>query len=82
MRAEAGRSPAVQEEVVRRYLAWPAAQDNAVLRLARMRLFAGEARRLAWTAALQQGLMQIVRDFCGHSNALCDNCVLPERVRS
>jgi hypothetical protein len=81
VRAEAGRNAAVQEEVVRRYLAWPAAQDNAVLRLARMRLFAGEPKRLRWSAALQQGLMQIVRDFCGHSNALCDNCVLPERLR-
>jgi len=80
VRAEAGKSPAVQEEVVRRYLAWPVTQDNAVLRLARMRLFAGEPKRVRWTAALQQGLMQIVRDFCGHSNALCDNCVLPGMI--
>jgi len=33
------------------------------------------------TAAAQQGLMQIVRDFCDHSNALCANCRFPELVR-
>ena len=81
IRAETGQNPVLQQEAVSRYLAWSAAQDNAVLRLARLRLFAGEDRRLSWTAALQQGLLQVVRDFCGHSNALCDNCVLPERLK-
>jgi hypothetical protein len=33
-------------------------------------------------AAEQQGLMQIVRDFCEHSNAICENCRLPESVQS
>jgi hypothetical protein len=32
-------------------------------------------------AAAQQGLIQIVRDFCDHSNAVCENCKLPELVR-
>jgi len=81
IRAETGQNPILQQEAVSRYLAWPAAQDNAVLRLARLRLFAGEDRRLNGTAALQQGMLQVVRDFCGHSNALCDNCVLPERLK-
>jgi hypothetical protein len=81
IRAQTGQNRAAQEEVVRRYLAWPAAQDNAILRLARLRLFAGEPKRVRWTAALQQGLMQIARDFCGHANALCDNCVLPSVLR-
>jgi len=80
IRAETGQNPILQQEAVARYLAWPAGQDNAVLRLARLRLFAGEDRRLTWTAALQQGLLQVVRDFCGHSNALCANCVLPQRL--
>jgi len=31
-------------------------------------------------AAVQQGLIQIVRDFCDRSNALCDNCQFPELV--
>jgi len=30
---------------------------------------------------MQQGLLQIVRDFCAHSNALCENCRFPELVR-
>jgi hypothetical protein len=82
MRAKVGRSAGVLGEVERRYLAWPSAQDNAVLRLARMRLFAGGTGGVRWTAARQQGLLQVVRDFCGHSNALCDACRFPDRVRA
>jgi predicted amidohydrolase len=26
--------------------------------------------------------MQIVRDFCSHSNAVCEDCRFPELVRS
>jgi hypothetical protein len=32
-------------------------------------------------AAAQQGLIQMVRDFCDHSNAICDRCKLPELVK-
>ena len=32
-------------------------------------------------AAQQQGLMQIVRDFCEHSNAICADCRFPELVQ-
>jgi hypothetical protein len=32
-------------------------------------------------AAMQQGLLQILRDFCDHSNALCEHCQFPELVR-
>ena len=32
-------------------------------------------------AAAQQGLIQMVLDFCDHSNAICDRCKLPELVR-
>jgi hypothetical protein len=32
-------------------------------------------------AAVQQGLIQITRDFCDHSNAVCENCGFPELVR-
>ncbi|MDW8310608.1 MAG: hypothetical protein RMK20_14635, partial [Verrucomicrobiales bacterium] len=56
------------------------AQDNAVLRLARARLLGGAPLRPAG-AALQQGLIQVVRDFCEHSNALCEQCRFPELVR-
>jgi hypothetical protein len=33
-------------------------------------------------AAAQQGLLQILRDFCDHSNALCENCRFPDMVKS
>jgi hypothetical protein len=32
-------------------------------------------------AAAQQGLLQILRDFCDHSNALCESCRIPEMVK-
>jgi hypothetical protein len=80
IRAAAGRNMALQDEAQRRYLAWPVAQDNAVLKLARERLFAG--RWKAASAAQQQGLIQIVRDFCDHSNAACERCRFPELVRA
>ncbi len=81
-RAEAGGNEALCLEARRRYLAWPAGQDNAVLRRARQRLLGTASPRLFPTAARQQGLLQIVRDFCLHANALCDGCDLPERLAS
>jgi hypothetical protein len=80
IRAAAGRNEALRTEAERRYLAWPAAQDNAVLKLARDRLFAGRVQ--IKTAAHQQGIIQIVRDFCDHSNAACQHCRFPEMVRA
>ena len=80
IRAHTGANSACQHEAEQRLLVWPAAQDNTVLKLARHRLFAGEAAPFRWTAARQQGLLQVVRDFCGHSNALCDACTLPDQL--
>ena len=40
----------------------------------------GAARGVLESAAEQQGLMQIVRDFCDHSNAVCDRCRFPGLV--
>jgi hypothetical protein len=80
-RAGEGRSGKLQREIERRYFAWPPAQDNAVLRLARQRLLRGARRGVLHGAFAQQGLMQIVRDFCHHSNAVCDHCQFPELVR-
>jgi hypothetical protein len=31
--------------------------------------------------AAQQGLIQMVRDFCDHSNAICEHCKLPELLK-
>ncbi len=70
----------LQEEILNRYFAWPGGEDNAVLRLARRRLLGDAARGPLRSAAAQQGFIQIVRDFCDHSNAVCDDCRLPELV--
>jgi hypothetical protein len=71
----------IQREMERRFFAWPAAEDNSVLKLARQRLLGSSNANILKTAAAQQGLMQIVRDFCEHSNAVCNDCRFPELVR-
>jgi hypothetical protein len=81
MRAVEGKNESMQRRLEHRYFTWPAAQDNSVLRLARERLLGGSAKSALPDAASQQGLIQVVRDFCDHSNAICENCKLPEMVR-
>ena len=77
IRAVAGQSQELQQTAETLYFAWPAAEDNAVLRFARQRLLGKVNQRPFRTAAEQQGLLQIVRDFCEHSNALCEACPFP-----
>jgi Protein of unknown function (DUF2851) len=81
IRAQEGGNEKIQREMERIYFAWPAAEDNSILKLARQRLLGTANARILKTAAAQQGLMQIVRDFCEHSNAVCENCRFPELVR-
>jgi hypothetical protein len=81
IRAVEGKNHAVQTVLEQRYFAWPPAEDNSLLRLARQRLLGGASARILPNAAAQQGLIQIVRDFCEHSNAICENCKLPHLVR-
>jgi hypothetical protein len=81
IRAVEGRNEGLREEIERRYFSWPAAQDNSVLRLARQRLLGASSARFFRSAARQQGLLQIVKDFCEHSNAICADCRFPELVR-
>ena len=81
IRAIEGKNEALQRNLEHRYFAWPPAEDNSVLRLARQRLLGGAPRRTLSSAAAQQGLLQIVRDFCDHSNAICENCQLPQLVK-
>jgi hypothetical protein len=76
-RAAGGGQKALQESIESRYLHWPAAEDNAVLRLARQRILGGVGPRAIKGAATQQGLMQIVQDFCGNSTSICEGCGLP-----
>ena len=82
MRAVVGKNEELQRRAEQIYFKWPAAEDNSVLRLARQRLFGGTmAPSQMRTAAAQQGLLQIVRDFCEHSNAICAECRFPDLVR-
>ncbi|MDB6020044.1 MAG: hypothetical protein JWR19_4533 [Pedosphaera sp.] len=81
IRAVEGRNEGLQRVAEQRYLAWPAAEDNSVLRLARQRLLGGAKPKVLPGAAAQQGLLQIVRDFCDHSNAICEQCQFPDLVR-
>jgi hypothetical protein len=82
MRAVEGKNETLRREAEQRYLNWPAASDNSVLRLARERLLGGASAKAMPGAAAQQGLLQILRDFCEHSNAICDHCAFPELVRN
>ena len=82
VRAREGNNARLQTEAERRYFAWPAAEDNTVLRLARDRLLGGRKTTKPTRAAWQQGLMQVVRDFCDHSDALCAGCKFPELVQN
>jgi hypothetical protein len=81
IRAVEGRNEPVQRRLEACYFSWPAAEDNSVLRLARERLLGGAAPREMPGAAAQQGLIQIVRDFCDHSDATCSGCKMPDLVR-
>ena len=81
-RARAGRNDALAAAAQKRYLDWPAAQDNALLRLARHRLLGGRETGRLKSAASQQGLLQIIHDFCDHSNSLCADCAFPDLVRT
>jgi hypothetical protein len=81
MRALEGKNETVRQLLEHRYFHWPPGQDNAVLRQARQRLLGGASGGALPSAAAQQGLMQMVRDFCDHSNAICERCKLPDLVR-
>ncbi len=81
VRAVEGKNAVLRERLEQRYFAWPAAEDNAVLKLARQRLLGVGGVKFMRRAFAQQGLLQIVRDFCGNSDALCTECRFPELVR-
>ena len=81
-RAKEGQNALLQAELEAAYCAWPAAEDNSALKLARQRLLGTTSQKLFRTAATQQGLLQIIRDFCSHTNSLCDQCRFPELVQA
>jgi hypothetical protein len=81
MRAVIGGNQELRKVAEQRYFAWPAAEDNATLRLARARMFGETRNHLFRSAALQQGLLQIERDFCQQANALCEHCPFPDLLQ-
>ena len=80
-RAVEGRNEKIRQIIEHRQAAWPLAEDNSILKLARQRLLGAGRSRALRGAAAQQGLIQITRDFCEHSNAVCAGCRFPELVR-
>ena len=80
-RAAEGKNERLQHIMERRHAVWPPAEDNSILKLARQRLLGVGRSRALRSASAQQGLIQITRDFCEHSNAVCENCRFPELVR-
>ena len=80
-RATEGKNGKLQRVIEHRYAVWPQAEDNSILKLARQRLLGVGRSRALRSASAQQGLIQITRDFCEHSNAVCENCRFPELVR-
>ena len=80
-RAVEGRNEKIRQIIEHRHAVWPLAEDNSILKLARQRLLGAGRSRALRGAAAQQGLIQITRDFCGHSNAVCAGCRFPELVR-
>jgi hypothetical protein len=81
-RAAEGKNGRLRRVIEHRYAVWPQAEDNSILKLARQRLLGVGRSRALRSASAQQGLIQITRDFCEHSNAVCENCRFPELARS
>ena len=79
-RARTGRDLGLVARLELQWFEWPVGQDNADLRFARRRLWAGTPKGIRWTAARQQGLLQIRRDFCLPAGALCSGCRFPGLV--
>lgn len=82
IRARLGKNLSLEASIRRRYFEFPASGWNSVLRMAETRLFAGRPGRFMSLASHQQGVLQIVRDFCRNSDAICTRCKFPEVVRA
>jgi len=81
-RAAEGGNEKIRRVIEHRYAAWPLAEDNAILKLARQRLLGVGRSHALRSAAGQQGLIQITRDFCEHSDSVCAGCRFPELVKT
>ncbi|MGC8830125.1 MAG: DUF2851 family protein [Verrucomicrobiia bacterium] len=70
----------MEDRVVEFYLKWGPAQDNALLKLARKRLFGSLCSEIADSAATQQGIIQVVKNFCENSDSVCTGCRFPAKL--
>ena len=81
------RAKSVGNEVGRKraealFFSMPRSEENRLLKDGRRRLLGRSDPKMLGRAAEQQGLLQVLRDFCAHSNALCDGCHFPDLIRS
>jgi len=81
-RARLGSDPTVLARVEHAYFNWPAGEDNSTLRQARERLLGSTRWPIPRNASLQQGLLQVVADFCATTDSLCSGCAFPALVRA
>ena len=82
VRARAGQRQAMMDRAERLFLSVPRGEENRLLKDGRDRLMGRCDGKALEGAADQQGLLQILRDFCAHSNALCEDCRFPDLVRA
>jgi hypothetical protein len=80
-RIQAGHNSDTPSRAEACYFAWPKAEDNSKLRLARQRLFGGARCHWLHGGAEQQGVLQIAHDYCDQSNAVCSQCRFPEFIQ-
>jgi hypothetical protein len=78
--ARENRDLECEKRVINYYLNWRAGEDNALLKLARKRFFGSGVNLEISSAAMQQGLIQITKNFCENSDSLCSNCALPYEI--
>ena len=81
-RAKVGNNSNLQERAEFLYYRLPRSDENRKLKDGRLRLMGRCDPKMMASAADQQGLLQILRDFCSNSDALCQDCRFPDLVGS
>jgi hypothetical protein len=82
MRAKSSGNAALQKSAVHRYEVWPKSEDNVEIRKLCRRMLGGQHHFKFRLAMEQQGLLQLAKDFCKQSNALCQDCRLMQMVQN
>ena len=82
VRAKTGGNELMMKRAECLFFTLPRSEENRALKNARTRLMGRCDPKMLGSAADQQGVLQILQDFCAHSNALCQDCRFPELLRS